>query len=115
MTILQISTALNYILRVNRSITLQVTAHTTHPHFFVLPSLLFVSVASTVDHLAFQFVLVMSENFEDDEDAIRLSSIMAQLDLVSVLEAKDIYDSLVQAYPTTLGKSVSKKERDELV
>ncbi len=52
------------------------------------------------------------ENFENDEEE-KLSSIMAQLDLVSIYNAKEIYDSLVQAYPTTLGKAVSKKERDE--
>lgn len=39
--------------------------------------------------------------------------VLAQLDMVAVYEAKAIYDSLVQAYPTTLGKAVSKKERDE--
>ncbi len=51
-------------------------------------------------------------NFENEEEE-KLSAVLAQLDLVSVLEAKEIYDSLVQAYPTTLGKSISKKERDE--
>ena len=34
--------------------------------------------------------------------------------VVQVLEAKEVYDAVMQSFPTTLGKSVSKKERDEL-
>lgn len=49
----------------------------------------------------------------DDEEELR-ATMLAKLDMVSVLEAKDIYDSIVQAFPPTLGKAVSKKERDEL-
>lgn len=52
------------------------------------------------------------EAFEKEEEET-LSMVLAQLDMVAVYEAKAIYDSLVQAYPTTLGKAVSKKERDE--
>ncbi len=51
---------------------------------------------------------------EMDEEEEKRSNMMAKLDMVSVLEAKDIYDAVLQAFPTTLGKSVSKKEREEL-
>jgi hypothetical protein len=49
-----------------------------------------------------------------DEEEEKRNNILSKLDMVSVLEAKDIYDSIMQAFPPTLGKSVSKKERDEL-
>lgn len=49
-----------------------------------------------------------------DEEEEKRSNMLAKLDMVAVLEAKDIYDAVMQAYPATLGKSVSKKERDEL-
>ena len=49
-----------------------------------------------------------------DDDEAKRSNMMAKLDMVSVLEAKDIYDAVMQAFPANLGKSVSKKERDEL-
>jgi hypothetical protein len=49
-----------------------------------------------------------------DEEEEKKSNMMAKLDMVSVLEAKEIYDAVMQAFPATLGKAVSKKERDEL-
>jgi hypothetical protein len=49
-----------------------------------------------------------------DEEEEKRSSMMAKLDMVAVIEAKDIYDAVMQAFPSTLGKAVSKKERDEL-
>ncbi len=49
-----------------------------------------------------------------DEEEEKRNNMLSKLDMVSVLEAKDIYDSIMQAFPPTLGKSVSKKERDEL-
>lgn len=48
----------------------------------------------------------------DEEE--RISLIMSKLDMVGVLESKEIFDSIMQAFPTQLGKAVSKKERDEL-
>ncbi|KAJ1402041.1 hypothetical protein B484DRAFT_457862 [Ochromonadaceae sp. CCMP2298] len=49
----------------------------------------------------------------DDEEE-RKADMMARLDMVAVLEAKDIYDSVMSAFPATLGKAVSKREREEL-
>lgn len=50
----------------------------------------------------------------DAEEEEKRTNMMSKLDMVAVLEAKEIYDSVMQAFPSTLGKSVSKKERDEL-
>ncbi len=50
----------------------------------------------------------------DAEEEEKRNNMMSKLDMVAVLEAKEIYDSVMQAFPATLGKSVSKKERDEL-
>lgn len=50
---------------------------------------------------------------QDDEDE-KLANVMSKLDLTSVLELKEIFDSIMQSFPTTLGKSVSKKEREEM-
>mmetsp|Transcript_26892 Transcript_26892/g.45344 ORF Transcript_26892/g.45344 Transcript_26892/m.45344 type:complete len:295 (+) Transcript_26892:91-975(+) len=50
----------------------------------------------------------------EEEDAERKANMMARLDMVAVLEAKEIYDSIMQAFPPALGKAVSKKEREEL-
>jgi hypothetical protein len=54
------------------------------------------------------------EDYKLDEDEEELVKITAKLDLVSVLEAKEIFDSIMQSFPVTLGKAVSKKEREEL-
>lgn len=53
---------------------------------------------------------------EEDEgqEGDELALLMSKLDMVSVLEKKEIFDSIMQSFPTTLGKAVSKKERDEL-
>ena len=60
----------------------------------------------------------MSKNNQNvtiaEEEEEKKAGMMAKLDMVAVLEAKDIYDAVMQAFPSTLGKSVSKKERDEL-
>ena len=48
-----------------------------------------------------------------DEEAEKQAEILAQLDMVSVIETKEIYDATTQAFPISLGKSVSKKERQE--
>lgn len=60
--------------------------------------------------------LVVSEGKSklDDEEEEKLAIMMSQLDMVYVLECKDIYDSIMQSFPPTLGKAVSKKEREEL-
>ena len=50
--------------------------------------------------------------FDSEEE--NKAAMLAKLDMVAVLDAKDIYDSVMQAFPTSLGKAVSKKERDEL-
>lgn len=55
----------------------------------------------------------MSKIEEETEDAA-LQAMLSKLDLVSVLEAKEIFDSIMQSFPATLGKAVSKKEREEL-
>ena len=49
---------------------------------------------------------------EDEEE--KLAHIMSKLDLTSVLDLKEVFDSIMQSFPTTLGKSVSKKEREEM-
>ncbi len=49
-----------------------------------------------------------------DEEDEKLADVMSRLDITSVLELKEIYDSIMQSFPTTLGKAVSKKEREEL-
>lgn len=50
----------------------------------------------------------------DDEEEEKLAIMMSQLDMVFVIECKDIFDSVMQSFPPTLGKAVSKKEREEL-
>lgn len=49
---------------------------------------------------------------DDEEEA--LANIMSKLDMVSVFEGKEIFDSIMQSFPVTVGKAVSKKEREEL-
>ena len=49
-----------------------------------------------------------------DEEQERRALMMEKIDMGAVLEAKEVYDAVMQSFPTTLGKSVSKKERDEL-
>ncbi|RYH14954.1 hypothetical protein EON65_32680 [archaeon] len=51
---------------------------------------------------------------EEDPEEQKLAEMMSKLDMVSVLENKEIYDSIMQSFPTQLGKAVSKKEREEL-
>lgn len=55
----------------------------------------------------------MSRIDEENDDA-QLASLMSKLDMVGVLEGKEIFDSVMQSFPTALGKAVSKKEREEL-
>eukprot|EP01042_Synura_sphagnicola_P009429 gene9429-12100_t len=49
---------------------------------------------------------------DDEEEA--LADVMAKLDMVAVLEGKEIFDSIMQSFPVTVGKAVSKKEREEM-
>ena len=49
-----------------------------------------------------------------DEEQERRALMMEKIDMGAVLEAKEVYDAVMQSFPTTLGKSVSKKERDDL-
>lgn len=49
-----------------------------------------------------------------DEEEELAATMLAKLDMVSVLSSKDVFDSLMQSFPATLGKAVSKKEREEL-
>lgn len=49
-----------------------------------------------------------------DEEEEQLANVMAKLDMVAVLEGKEVFDSLMQSFPVTVGKAVSKKEREEL-
>lgn len=51
---------------------------------------------------------------QEKEEEDNKTNLLAQLDTVSILEAKEIYDAVMQSFPTTVGKAVSKKERDEL-
>jgi SAM-dependent methyltransferase len=48
-----------------------------------------------------------------DSDVEKEQSIAAVLDLGAVNEQNDIYDEVIRPFPITLGKSVSKKEREE--
>jgi hypothetical protein len=59
-------------------------------------------------------ITVNDEVLQLDEEEEKLNNIMSRLDLTSVLELKEIFDSVMQSFPTTLGKAVSKKEREEL-
>lgn len=52
--------------------------------------------------------------FDDNSGVNDVSANLAELDLASILEKKPIYDDLVVPFPTTLGKAVSKKEREEM-
>lgn len=54
----------------------------------------------------------MSNSADVDSDTEKESNILAQLDMNQVLEQKDIYDEIMRPFPTTLGKAVSKKERE---
>lgn len=49
-----------------------------------------------------------------DSDLETIGVNLAKLDLNSILEGKELYESLVHSFPVTLGKAVSKKEREEL-
>lgn len=49
-----------------------------------------------------------------DEEAEKLANVLSKLDMTSVLELKEVYDSVMQSFPVTLGKAVSKKEREEM-
>jgi hypothetical protein len=55
----------------------------------------------------------MIDSSLSEEEANKAAEILSQLDMVSVLELKEVYDATTQAFPVTLGKSVSKKEREE--
>ena len=55
----------------------------------------------------------MSDTSLNDEEADKAAEILSHLDMVSVLELKEVYDATTQAFPVTLGKSVSKKERED--
>lgn len=48
-----------------------------------------------------------------DSDIEKSESMLAMLDMGSVLEQKDIYEEVMRPFPVTLGKAVSKKEREE--
>jgi hypothetical protein len=50
---------------------------------------------------------------EDKEEA-QLVYLLSKLDMVAVLESKEIFDSVMQPFSVVLGKAVSKKEREEL-
>lgn len=54
------------------------------------------------------------EVYKLDEEEEQLAQVMSKLDMVSVIEGKETFDSLMQSFPCTLGKAVSKKEREEL-
>jgi hypothetical protein len=49
-----------------------------------------------------------------DEEAEKLAMVLSKLDITGVLELKEVFDSVMQSFPTTLGKAVSKKEREEM-
>jgi Ca2+-binding EF-hand superfamily protein len=49
-----------------------------------------------------------------DSDEEKEQTIKAVLDLGAVDEQNDIYDEVIRPFPVSLGKSVSKKEREEM-
>jgi hypothetical protein len=49
----------------------------------------------------------------NDEDE-KLANVMSKLDMSGVMEVKEVFDSIMQSFPTTLGKAISKKEREEM-
>jgi hypothetical protein len=49
-----------------------------------------------------------------DEEEEQAANVHSKLDMVSVLAGREIFESLMQSFPTTLGKAVSKKEREEM-
>jgi hypothetical protein len=53
-----------------------------------------------------------TDQFMDDCEKSSIN--LATLDMVSVIEKKTLFDDIVQQFPLTLGKAVSKKEREEL-
>ena len=54
----------------------------------------------------------MTSLFNGSSDYIPAN--LEKLDMIAILESKEIFDSLMQSFPTTLGKAVSKKEREDL-
>lgn len=63
--------------------------------------------------MASKSIVIASVSSKDEEQEKR-ALMMEKIDMGAVLEAKEVYDAVMQSFPTTLGKSVSKKERDEL-
>ena len=50
-----------------------------------------------------------------DEDAAgEIDESLAEIDMAHVVSSKVIYDHVTSAFPLTLGKAASKKEREEL-
>lgn len=58
-------------------------------------------------------ILPDSNKSPAQEEEEERTAMLAKLDMVSVLDGKEIFDAVTQAFPTTLGKAVSKKEREE--
>ena len=55
----------------------------------------------------------IQRDFEQEEDD-RRNAVNESCDLDYIMDRKLIFDEIMQAFPTTLGKAVSKKEREEL-
>lgn len=56
-------------------------------------------------------VAIVDDYVDDEEKATQL---IGKLDMVYVIEKKSIFDDIMQPFPITLGKAVSKKEREEM-
>eukprot|EP01035_Chromulina_nebulosa_P034496 gene34496-46287_t len=57
---------------------------------------------------------IVVEDADNDSEVEEARNMLAKLDMVAVLAAKEIFDYIMQPFPTGLGKAVSKKEREEL-